>query len=72
MTGNANAASAAAEPLTGVVVETVPMTVLKPALKRVSMAADQQPQIVYQQVSFLVSPFFNFLMIHIILYVTIT
>ncbi|KAF0767095.1 Uncharacterized protein FWK35_00022061 [Aphis craccivora] len=47
LTGNANAA--AAEPLTGVVVETVPMTVLKPALKRVSMAADQQPQIVYQQ-----------------------
>ncbi|KAL4131853.1 hypothetical protein QTP88_009097 [Uroleucon formosanum] len=44
-----NANSDAAEPLTGVVVETVPMTVLKPALKRVSMAADQQPQIVCQQ-----------------------
>lgn len=46
-----NANSAAAEPLTGVVVENVPMTVLKPALKRVSMAANQQPQIVCQQVS---------------------
>ncbi|XP_025207598.1 uncharacterized protein LOC112603302 isoform X1 [Melanaphis sacchari] len=49
MGGNANATVAAAEPLTGVAVETVPMTVLKPALKRVSMAADQQPHIVYQQ-----------------------
>lgn len=52
----ANAEAAAADPLaaataaTNVAAETVPLVVLKPALKRVSIAADQHQQIVGQQV----------------------